>query len=106
MNIKDWLLINMPTFFGWLDTNKDGTVSDEELAPHLELAESFRIQAKLGDSQQDIINAAHTIFAIPNEYRQAARIAIDAGKLDELLAKSPVAAAMHQLYLGLREVYG
>ena len=64
------------------------------------------IDAKLGPAQKQIIDAAMVLFAIPEEYRQAARVAISAGKLDELLAKSPVANAMHTLYLGLREVYG
>lgn len=67
---------------------------------------SDTIEAKIGESQQQIIDAAYTIFAIPNEYRIAAKVAIDSGKLDELLAKSPVANAMYHLYLGLREVYG
>ena len=67
---------------------------------------SDTIEAKLGGEQQRIIDAAMVLFAIPDEHRLAAKIAIDAGKLDELLAKSPVAAAMHTLYLGLREVYG
>jgi len=67
---------------------------------------SDTIEAKIGSGQQAIIDAAYVLFAIPDEYRQAAKIAIAAGKLDELLAKSPVANAMYQLYLGLREVYG
>ena len=29
--MNEWLLKSMPTFFGWLDKNKDGQLSESEL---------------------------------------------------------------------------